>query len=94
MTICYDGKAFRRVLAMKSAPEQSARAALALTRIECVDPNLQPLEALRELWLFRKDSRGGWNISVLPPATTNPDLGVSVAFIIVGIIGLKLATPV
>jgi hypothetical protein len=36
---------------------------------------VQPLEAWRELWLFRKDSRGGWNISVLPPATTNPDLG-------------------
>jgi hypothetical protein len=37
---------------------------------------VQPLEAWRELWLFRKDERGGnWNISVLPPATTNPDLG-------------------
>ncbi len=44
MTICYDGEAFRRVLAMKSAPEQQARAALALTRTECVDPNLQPLQ--------------------------------------------------
>src|SRR6478609_7611231 len=43
MTICYDGWAFRRVLAMKSSPEQRARAALALTRTECVDPNLQPL---------------------------------------------------
>lgn len=36
---------------------------------------VQPLEAWRELWLFRKDSRGVWDISVLPPATTNPDLG-------------------
>lgn len=36
---------------------------------------VQPLEAWRELWLFRKDARGGWNISVLPPATTSPDLG-------------------
>ncbi|MFC5500281.1 hypothetical protein ACFPOE_22250 [Caenimonas terrae] len=44
MTICYDGEAFRRVLAMKSVPEQRARAALALTRTECVDPNLQPLQ--------------------------------------------------
>ena len=43
MTICYDGWAFRRVLAMKSVPEQRARAALALTRTECVDPKLQPL---------------------------------------------------
>ena len=44
MTICYDGEAFRRVLAMKSSQEQRARAALALTRTECVDPNLQPLQ--------------------------------------------------
>jgi hypothetical protein len=44
MTICYDGEAFRRVLAMKSNQEQRARAALALTRTECVDPNLQPLQ--------------------------------------------------
>ncbi len=30
--LCYDGDAFRRVLAMRSTPEQRARAALALTR--------------------------------------------------------------
>ncbi|CAN5533420.1 hypothetical protein BH11PSE7_BH11PSE7_11270 [soil metagenome] len=42
--VCYNGEAFRRVLAMKSAPEQQARAALALTRSECVDPALRPLE--------------------------------------------------
>ena len=44
MQVCYNGEAFRRVLAMKSAPEQRARAALALTRSECVDPGLRPLE--------------------------------------------------
>jgi hypothetical protein len=44
MQICYDGDAFRRVLAMPSNPEQRARAALALTRPECVDPDLKPLE--------------------------------------------------
>jgi hypothetical protein len=45
MQICYDGEAFRRVLAMDvSQPQQRARAALALTRPECVDPNLKPLE--------------------------------------------------
>ena len=32
MQMCYDGEAFRRVLAMTSTPEQRARAALALTR--------------------------------------------------------------
>jgi hypothetical protein len=41
---CYDGEAFRRVLAMNSTAGQRARAALALTRQECVDPNLGPLE--------------------------------------------------
>lgn len=44
MTICYDGEAFRRVLAMKSQPEQRARAAIALTRPECADPRLLPLQ--------------------------------------------------
>lgn len=44
MQICYDGDAFRRVLAMPSTPEQRARAALALTRHECVNPDLGPLE--------------------------------------------------
>jgi hypothetical protein len=33
--ICYDGEAYRRVLAMNSSPEQRARAALALTRRNC-----------------------------------------------------------
>jgi hypothetical protein len=42
MQICYEGDAFRRVLAMHSQPEQRARAALALTRQECVDPDLRP----------------------------------------------------
>ena len=41
--ICYDGEAYRQVLAMKATPTQIARAALSLTSPECVDPNLQPL---------------------------------------------------
>jgi hypothetical protein len=44
MQLCYNGEAFRRVLAMNSSEEQKARAALALTRAECVDPNLIPLD--------------------------------------------------
>ena len=44
MQLCYDGEAFRRVLALKSTDEQKARAALALTRAECIDPNLTPLD--------------------------------------------------
>lgn len=44
MQICYDGEAFRRVLARTSGPEPRARAALALTRPECADPALRPAE--------------------------------------------------
>ena len=40
MQICYDGDAFRRVLARVAEPQQQARAVLALTRPECVDPAL------------------------------------------------------
>ncbi len=42
--VCYDGEAFRRVLAMASTPEQRVRAALGLTRPECADPALRPSE--------------------------------------------------
>jgi hypothetical protein len=45
--ICYEGEAFRRVLAMQSSPEQRARAALALTRTECMPGELRPLERRR-----------------------------------------------
>jgi hypothetical protein len=44
--LCYDGDAFRHVLAMEGAKatvDQRARAVLALTRHECVDPGLSPL---------------------------------------------------
>lgn len=41
IALCYDGEAFRRVLAMASAPQQRARAALGLTREECIDPALR-----------------------------------------------------
>jgi hypothetical protein len=49
--LCYDGDAFRQVLAMDSgarssgaALEQRARATLALTRHECINPELAPRE--------------------------------------------------
>lgn len=44
MHLCYDGDAWRRVLAMPSSGEQRARAALALTREECIAPALGPHE--------------------------------------------------
>ncbi|MFM2057977.1 MAG: hypothetical protein RLY71_2362 [Pseudomonadota bacterium] len=45
--LCYDGEAFRRIAAMaaqRATPEQRARAALALTRHECLDPALRQHE--------------------------------------------------
>jgi hypothetical protein len=42
MQICYEGDAARRVLALRAKPDQQVRAALALTREECVDPALTP----------------------------------------------------
>ena len=62
MRICYDGEAFRRVLAMPEAsPVQRARAALGLSRPECIDPaapigERQRLEAWRAEVLDRTDT--------------------------------------
>jgi hypothetical protein len=42
--ICYDGEAFRRVLGLGGSPEARLRAALALTRPECIDPALRQVE--------------------------------------------------
>jgi hypothetical protein len=42
--ICYDGEAFRRVLALGGGPQARLRAALGLTRSECLDPALSPVE--------------------------------------------------
>jgi hypothetical protein len=35
---------------------------------------VQPLEAWRELWVFRKGAEG-WSVAVLPPADTAPGIG-------------------
>lgn len=56
MQLCYDGDAFRRVLAMHSMPPQRARAALGLTRQECRDPGLRPDE---------RDAIDEWRAAVL-----------------------------
>jgi hypothetical protein len=52
MRICYDGDAFRRVLANASSdPTMRARAALGLTRPDCVDPALPASERQRvDVW--------------------------------------------
>jgi len=60
--ICYNGEAFRRVMAMsQSKDQQRARAALALTRHECVNPNLTPTE---------RASLDAWRIDVLQRVDT------------------------
>lgn len=49
--LCYDGDAYRRVLAMRADPRQQARAVLGLTRQECLDPAHRPSERdLADQW--------------------------------------------
>lgn len=48
MQVCYEGEAFRRLLAMPASDAaQRARAALALTRPECINPDLPAHERAR-----------------------------------------------
>jgi hypothetical protein len=61
MQVCYDGDAFRRVLGVPSQPAQRARAALALTRPECMDTALRPLE---------RHERNRWRAGVLDQVDT------------------------
>ncbi|MFY9316449.1 MAG: hypothetical protein WAO95_12935 [Burkholderiales bacterium] len=60
--VCYDGDAFRRVLAMPSTADQRARAVLGLTRSECMPDDLQPGERRR------KDD---WRVEVLDRVDTD-----------------------
>lgn len=49
--VCYDGDAFRRVLATAATPEQRVRAALALTRPDCLNPKASVREQeARDQW--------------------------------------------
>jgi hypothetical protein len=51
MTLCYDGDAWRRVMALPASSAQKARAALSLTRHDCVKSTLSPSERLEtDLW--------------------------------------------
>jgi hypothetical protein len=68
--LCYDGDAWRRVLAMRAGPEQRAHAALALTREECLAPNLGPYErGLVDDW--RSDVLDEVDVPALPPVLGN-----------------------
>ncbi|MDR1064692.1 MAG: hypothetical protein LBL48_12330 [Azoarcus sp.] len=46
VSLCYDGDAWRHLLALPSTPGQKARAALALTRHDCIAPTPSPAEQL------------------------------------------------
>jgi hypothetical protein len=51
MQLCYEGEAFLRVLALPADPEAKARAALAVTREDCIDPAMTPTErAALDTW--------------------------------------------
>ncbi|HUL93157.1 MAG TPA: hypothetical protein VLV56_12475 [Burkholderiales bacterium] len=68
--LCYDGDAWRRVLAMRAGNEQRARAALALTREECIAPALGPHErGLVDDW--RAETLDTVDASALPPVLKN-----------------------
>jgi hypothetical protein len=70
MQLCYDGEAFRRVLALPAGAESKARAALALTRAECIDPLLPPLTR-HELDEWRADVLGSVPRDGLPDYLKN-----------------------
>jgi hypothetical protein len=66
--VCYDGEAFRRVLALGGAGPERVRAALGLTDPGCVDPALGPTEAL---------ALAKWRAGVLDgvdPTTLGPEV--------------------
>lgn len=68
--ICYDGEAFRRVLAMPAQPLQKARAALALTQPDCMAPNLQPQQR-HDVNLWRADVLDRVDTAALPGHVRN-----------------------
>lgn len=70
MRVCYDGEAFRRVLAMAARPAQQARAALALTRADCLDPALLP-QQLHQANQWRADVLDRVEVASLPGYVKN-----------------------
>jgi len=65
--LCYDGEAHRRVLALPATEPQKAAAALALTRHDCVAPELTPVQR------FERDN---WRAEVLDRVDTGKLSGV------------------
>src|SRR5213076_1080991 len=66
MQVCYEGDAFRRVLAMQASPAQQARAVLGLTRGECVPAKLSAAQRLAaDDWRAEVLDRA--DVAALPP---------------------------
>jgi hypothetical protein len=63
--VCYDGEAFGQVLALKGNAVQRARAVLGLTRLECIDPRLTPVDR-RRLDEWREDLFAHANTADIP----------------------------
>ena len=68
--LCYDGDAFRHVGALAPTPEQSARAALALTRPDCISDTTPPLQRW-QADQARADLLGRVPVAGLPPYVRN-----------------------
>lgn len=65
LRLCYDGAAFRRLLAMRASEEQRARAVLALTAPDCQPSDAAPLER-RQKDEWRAERLDGVNEAALP----------------------------
>ena len=70
MQICYNGEAFARVLAISSQAERRANAALILTRYECINPALRPIERAK-LDEWRADVLSRVDTTTLPTYLKN-----------------------
>lgn len=70
MVLCYDGEAFRRVLALPASAAQKARAALALTRLECGTADFNPAKQ-RELDEWRAGVLERVELDALTPLARN-----------------------
>ena len=68
--LCYDGDAYRHVFALQPTPQQAARAALALTRHDCIDAMTPPLQRW-QIDRSRADLLARVPVADLPPYMRN-----------------------
>ncbi len=68
--LCYDGDAFRHVFALSPTPQQAARAALALTRHDCIAAMTPPLQRW-QIDQARADLLARVPVADLPPYMRN-----------------------